>query len=87
MSTRKKKKQITVRLPVDLHEFIKGRAFRKHGEDYTAAMIEVLSRAREIIVKEEGLLAEYWLQEWKKQRDKLREEKFKKENLDDVQEE
>ncbi len=95
MGTRKKKKQITVRLPIDLHEFIQKRAIRKHGKDYTAALIAILYKAQEIVLEEDAIIAQHWFQKWANERakriaDHIKEEDEagqQEENLDDAGEE
>jgi hypothetical protein len=48
--------QKTVRIPSDLVAWIEDRAVRLHGGDFTASIIEVLSRSREQIAEDEALL-------------------------------
>jgi hypothetical protein len=69
---REKKVRIGVRIPVSLNEWLLRRAHKDHGDDLTAALIFALSKAQEIIVKEEGWAAEGWLKEWSAKRGRER---------------
>jgi len=73
---KEKTKQVAIRLPESLHEFVRQRADRLDGGDFTAALIELLSQAREIIIKHDGWIAEREIIEWSKEW----EEKKGKEN-------
>ena len=76
MGTKKQPtKHVSTRLPKNLYDFIQNRAKRWHGEDFTASIIAILSRAQEIILEEEGVLAQYWIEKWKKERDERKKEK------------
>lgn len=63
---KEKTRQVAVRLPVSLHEFVLKRAARLHGGDFTAAMIELLSQAREVLVEREAWFAQKNLTGWAK---------------------
>ncbi len=76
---KKPTKHISVKLPMNLFEFVYWRAKKLHGENITAALIEILSKAQEIILEEDAVLALHWIQKFKKQRDKLRDDEKKKE--------
>ncbi len=55
---RKKEKTIqrNCRLPLSIDDFVERRAKWRHGQDYTAAIIELLSIAREAIIEQEKYL-------------------------------
>ena len=99
MGTKKKPtERVSVRLPIDLYEFIERRAKRLHGEDLTAAVIELLSRAHEIVLEEDAIIAQHRFQKWANERarriaehikeaDEAEEAGQQEENPDDVSEE
>lgn len=53
-----KKIRIGARLPKTLYDWLSDRAKQNHGDDFTAALITVLLKAREIIIEEENWLKE-----------------------------
>jgi hypothetical protein len=58
------KKQATVqrsiRLPEDLYKAVQQEADQYHGGDFTAALIFLVSKAREYSEREKRLIAEGW---------------------------
>ena len=64
---KEKTKQVAIRLPESLHEFVDRRSYRLHGGDFTAALIELLSQAKEVIIKHDGWIAERQIIEWTKE--------------------
>jgi hypothetical protein len=65
-SKKEKTRQVAVRLPLSLHEFVVQRAGRLHGGDFTAAVIELLSQIREVLVEREAWFAQKNLTGWAK---------------------
>ena len=63
---KEKTRQVAVRLPVSLHEFVLQRASRLHGGDFTASMIELLSQAREVMTEREAWFSQKNLVGWQK---------------------
>jgi len=69
MGTKKEKTiQRSIRLPISLMRFIEKRAERYHGKDFTAAIIELLYHAREIIIEEE-----YWIRQKRRGKERIGE--------------
>lgn len=84
MGTKKEKtKQVAIRLPLSLYEYVSKRAARLHGGDFTAAIIELLSWARELLNEREraGEIAprKEMIGEWM-----TRQNKMTKEQAEDV---
>lgn len=73
-SEKEKTKQVNIRLPKSLYDYVIRRAVRYNGGNFTMAIIDLLSRARETIVKQEGYIAERELLEWAKEYEEQKRE-------------
>ncbi len=84
---KEKTKQVAVRLPLTLHDFVSNRAVRIHGGDFTAAMIELLSQVREVLIERDAWIAQQqligWAKKWEEKKpiiQQARERKAKSRN-------
>jgi hypothetical protein len=79
-----KKIRIGARLPEFLHDWLTERAKRYHASDFTAALVTVLLKAREVINEEEN-----WIRQKRGGKEKIGENlvrlgKMKKEDAENV---